>query len=186
MTDRELFDDFRIISSGEHRFTFIVGRRLVTWIRNRIDVVDFSVSRIRKHSSGCVVFQMNRSDKQSKGGYKTTTIYIHRLVAEQFLSHEKTTIKNVAGAKDGNKLNCQVSNLCYRSRGAAMRQRKTSSKLGYRGVSLYDGKYRAMISMDRKMIHIGLFPTIEEAAMAYNKKSRELFGENGKINIIRM
>jgi len=34
-------------------------------------------------------------------------------------------------------------------------------------------------------MHIGMFATAEEAAMAYNKISRELYGDEGKINIIR-
>ena len=170
-------DDFLIIDNTTYEY-FTTDPFLVE--------VGF-INKIRKHSSGCAVFQMNRSNKRFKKSYKTTTIYVHRLVAERFLNHEKKTMKNVAGVKDGNKLNCQISNLCYRTRKAAMRQRKTSSKLGYTGVFLdVDGNYRAMISIDRRMTHIGLFPTVEEAAMAYNKKSRELYGEDGKINIIKV
>ena len=30
-----------------------------------------------------------------------------------------------------------------------------------------------------------MFDTPEEAALAYNKKSRELYGEDGKLNVIR-
>ena len=30
-----------------------------------------------------------------------------------------------------------------------------------------------------------MFATAEEAALAYNKKSRELYGEDGKINVIK-
>jgi hypothetical protein len=30
-----------------------------------------------------------------------------------------------------------------------------------------------------------MFDTAEEAALAYNKKSKELYGEEGKINIIK-
>jgi len=30
-----------------------------------------------------------------------------------------------------------------------------------------------------------MFATAEEAALAYNKKSRELYGEDGKISIIK-
>ena len=30
-----------------------------------------------------------------------------------------------------------------------------------------------------------MFSTAEEAALAYNKKSREMYGDDGKINVIR-
>jgi hypothetical protein len=30
-----------------------------------------------------------------------------------------------------------------------------------------------------------MFATAEEAALAYNKMSRKLYGENGKINVIK-
>ncbi|GAB4248521.1 MAG: hypothetical protein Kow0027_10920 [Saprospiraceae bacterium] len=46
-------------------------------------------------------------------------------------------------------------------------------------------RYRAVISVDGKSIHLGMFDTPEEAAMAYNAKSREVFGDKGKINIIK-
>ncbi|MCB0642578.1 MAG: hypothetical protein KDC44_13105, partial [Phaeodactylibacter sp.] len=65
------------------------------------------------------------------------------------------------------------------------RKRKTSSKVGYTGVYKENNRYRAVISVNRKSVHIGMFSTAEEAALAYNKKSRELYGEEGKINIIK-
>ncbi len=30
-----------------------------------------------------------------------------------------------------------------------------------------------------------MFTTPEEAALAYNKKSKELFGEEGKVNVLK-
>ena len=42
-----------------------------------------------------------------------------------------------------------------------------------------------MISANRKSIHLGMYDTAEEAADAYNRKSKELFGEDGKVNKIK-
>jgi hypothetical protein len=67
----------------------------------------------------------------------------------------------------------------------ASRKRKTSSKAGYTGVYQENNRFRAVISINRKSVHIGMFDTAEEAALAYNKKSKELYGEGGKINIIK-
>ncbi len=144
--------------------------------------VDF-IHNLRRHSSGCAVFQ--KTWKKNDGTYKTETIYLHKLIAEKYLKDQKTPKKNLVGAKNGNKLDCRLQNLEYRSRAVASRKRKTSSKVGYTGVYKENNRYRAVISVNRKSIHIGMFATAEEAALAYNKKSRELYGENGKINVIR-
>jgi hypothetical protein len=144
--------------------------------------VDF-INNLRRHSSGCAVFQ--KTWKKAEGGYKTETIYLHRLIAERFLEDTRTSKKNLVGAKNGNKLDCRLENIVWRTRSVASRQRKTSSKVGYTGVYKENNRYRAVISVNRKSVHIGMFDTPEEAALAYNKKSRELYGEDGKINVIR-
>jgi hypothetical protein len=141
------------------------------------------INNLRRHSSGCAVFQ--RTWKKAKGGYKTETIYLHKFIAERYLVHQRTEKANLVGAVNGNKLDCRLENLVYRSRAVASRKRKTSSKAGYTGVYQENNRYRAVISIGRKSVHLGMFATAEEAALAYNRKSRELFGENGKINIIR-
>ncbi|HMQ59637.1 MAG TPA: hypothetical protein PKE06_03160 [Flavilitoribacter sp.] len=144
--------------------------------------IDF-INNLRKHSSGCAVFQ--KTWKKANGGYKTETIYLHKLVAEKFLNDTRTRERNLVGAKNGNKLDCRLENLIYRSRSVASRKRKTSSSAGYTGVYKENNRFRAVISVGRKSIHIGMFSTAEEAAIAYNKKSRELYGEEGKINVLK-
>lgn len=144
--------------------------------------VDF-VNNLRKHSSGCAVFQ--KTWKRADGGYKTETIYLHKLIAEKFLGESRLGDKNLVGAKNGNKLDCRLENLAYRSRSVASRKRKTSSKAGYTGVYKENNRYRAVISINRKSVHIGMFATAEEAALAYNKMSRKLYGEEGKLNVVK-
>ncbi len=140
------------------------------------------INNLRRHSSGCAVFQKTYSQK--KGGYKTETIYLHKLIAEKFLKKDKTRKKKLVGARNGNKLDCRLDNLMYRSRATASRQRKTSSKTGYTGVYEEHGRYRAVISINRKSVHIGMFKTAAAAAKAYNEKSIELYGDEGKLNPI--
>jgi len=144
--------------------------------------VDF-INNLRRHSSGCAVFQ--KTWKKAGGGFKTETIYLHKMIAEKFLADTKSKTNNLVGAKNGSKLDCRLENLVYRSRAIASRKRKTSSKAGYTGVYKENNRFRAVISVNRKSMHIGMFSTAEEAALAYNKKSRELFGDEGKINIIK-
>jgi hypothetical protein len=82
------------------------------WVTNDpyLQKVDF-INNLRKHSSGCAVFQ--KTWKKADGGYKTETIYLHKLIAEKFLESEDPKRKNLVGAKNGNKLDCRLQNLVF-------------------------------------------------------------------------
>ena len=60
--------------------------------------IDF-INNLRKHSSGCAVFQ--KTWKKADGGYKTETIYLHKLIAEKFLIETKSGRKKLVGAING-------------------------------------------------------------------------------------
>jgi len=144
--------------------------------------VDF-INNLRRHSSGCAVFQ--KTWKKKDGSYKTETLYLHKVIAEKFLIDTKTKTDNLVGANNGNKLDCRLENLVYRSRAVASRKRKTSSKTGFTGVYQENHRYRAVISLNGKSVHIGMFDTAEEAALAYNRKSKEYYGDTGKLNVVK-
>ncbi len=138
------------------------------------------LENLRLHSSGCAVFQ--KTYRLETGKYKTETVYLHKLVAESFLSDQKTKENKLVGSKNENKLDCQKDNLVWRSRAWASRQRKTTSKTGFMGVYKENQRYRAVISINGKSSHIGMFNSPREAAEAYNRKSWELYGHMGKQN----
>lgn len=140
-------------------------------------------NNLRIHSSGCAVFQ--KTWRTSTGSYKTETLYLHKVIAEKFLSHLKSRTERLVGARNNNKLDCRIDNLIFRSRAVASRQRKTTSKTGYTGVYQEHSRYRAVISIKGKSLHLGMFDSAEEAARAYNEKSKEVFGDKGKINVIK-
>ncbi len=142
-------------------------------------------NNLRRHSSGCVVFQKTYRRTDGEKGYRTETIYLHKLIAERYLGDDRVGKNNLVGAKNGNKLDCRLENLEYRSRSVASRKRKSSSKLGYTGVYQENNRFRAVISVNRRSVHIGMFSTAEEAALAYNERSLALYGEAGKLNVIR-
>lgn len=130
------------------------------------------LQNIRKHSSGCAVFQ--KTWKQEDGKFKTKTLYLHKIIAEKYLSRTKTSKQNLVGAINGNKLDCRLENLIYRSRATASRRRKSSSKTGFAGVYQEKERFRAVISIDGKAVHLGMFETAEDASAAYQKVSRKL------------
>ncbi len=141
------------------------------------------IQNLRKHSSGCAVFQ--KTWKKADGDFKTETIYLHKLIAEKFLGDQRSGNRSLVGAKNGDKLDCRLENLAYRTRSVASRQRKTSSRTGFTGVYQEHNRYRAVISVNGRSVHIGMFDTPEEAAAAYNKMSKDMYGEEGKINKVR-
>jgi hypothetical protein len=65
-----------------------------------------------------------------------------------------------------------------------MKKPNCSSK--YFGVSFHKrhGKFLASIRKDGKLKHIGSFENEIEAALAYNKKALEFYGEKANLNII--
>lgn len=88
---------------------------------------------------------------------------------------------------DGNKLNNSKSNLRKSNYqlNAANRSKiikPTSSK--YKGVHFFKqtNQWMARIGFNGKRIHIGMFSHEKDAALAYNEKAIELFGEFAKLN----
>lgn len=106
------------------------------------------------------------------------TVYMHRLVLG---IHGELEVDH----KNGDTLDNRRSNL----RIATVSQNRMNRKKfegyyssPYKGVSFKRGKWRAQITLDKKVIHIGTFETELEAAKAYNDKALELHGEFAKLN----
>lgn len=82
---------------------------------------------------------------------------------------------------DGNRANNRFANL----REASVSQnhynakRRSDSRSGYKGVSLYKqkSKWQAIIGVEGKRFHLGYFDTPELAHMAYAKAAAELHGD---------
>lgn len=85
---------------------------------------------------------------------------------------------------DRNGINCQRHNMriCTRSQNNMNRIAWGQSK--YKGVSYNDGKIRARIRLNKKLINLGNFKTEKDAAIAYNNAAKKYFGEFANLNII--
>lgn len=85
--------------------------------------------------------------------------------------------------RDRNPLNNKKSNLrvCNNTQNTWNSSPKHN---GYKGVQKKKDKWTARIREDGKGRYLGVFDTPEEAALAYNKRAKELFGEFAYINEI--
>ncbi len=117
--------------------------------------------------------------RASEGDDRKKCIYLHAYLMRDELA--RTGLPEV-DHRDGNPLNNQKSNLRVSTHAQQCMNRRINRKLpasGYKGVSpMPEGNYRARV---RKR-SVGRFPTAEEAARAYDKAARRLFGEFARCN----
>lgn len=140
-----------------------------------VDDADFL--RLRKYSwRAAVSFGRVYAAAYLGGGRKNSRrVYLHRLIMDEPRSQ--------VAFKNQNSLDCRRENLTAASRSEiAIRSSKSAS--GLRGV-YFDratGKYKAFIKHHGTLHYFGLFATALEAADAFNKKARELRGDNAYQN----
>ena len=161
----------------DHVYEFLINN-------TRLKSLDF-VHNLRKHSSGYAVFQ--KSWPQKNGNYKVETIYLHRLIGDKFLECSKDIKNPCIMFKNGNRQDYRIENLAWVSRKTVQRHNNnTGNSTGYKGVHKEKKKYVARIYIDSSTsVRIGSYDTAEEAAVAYNNKSIELFGHTRGLNKVR-
>jgi hypothetical protein len=127
----------------------------------------------RIHSAGYAVNQFTRFGR-------INTLYLHKLLAGQFIPEPESDKKLFVRMINGNKLDCKVENLEYTTMASLRREQNTTT--GYRGVSKDGKKFRAVIYDEGERIYLGMFETSEKAAEAYDKESFKRFGITNSLN----
>jgi hypothetical protein len=141
------------------------------------------VNKINKQS-GVVVLRLIdqidlqiKSDKlRIKNGYAFSSIhneYLHRLVMPDCL---------IVDHKDKNKLNCDINNLRESNYSLNKANSKAHLNRKYKGVRKSWSKYRSTIVFNGKQIHLGMFDSEIDAAVAYNNAAVKYFGEHSELN----
>jgi hypothetical protein len=113
------------------------------------------------------------------GKYVCTTMYMHRYIANKFLDISGYP-ERVVDHIDENKMNNTRENLRVVSfidnvRNLGLR---SNNKTGFRGVSRKRNSFLANIGVGSWVKYIGSYPTPEEAARAYDRYAKLIFGEN--------
>lgn len=87
---------------------------------------------------------------------------------------------------NGDRLDNRRSNLRFSSRSENARNSKPhkGSLSKFKGVSILCGKWFAQIYLNKKNVYLGSFKSEKDAALAYNKKAKEEFGEFAYLNNI--
>lgn len=126
-------------------------------------------------SSHTKSFYAVRGSKRIFG--KQTTIQMHAVIAG-------TPKGSCTDHINGDTLYNLESNLrvCTSSQNKTNRRKNSNNTSGYKGVRKSGEKWRAEISLNKKMIYLGTFPTREEAAHAYDEAARRLYGEFATLN----
>lgn len=87
---------------------------------------------------------------------------------------------------NGNSLDCRENNLrkCTQQQNTYNKRVPSNNTSGYKGVSWDKNrkKWKCGIRFNNKQIHLGRFTDKIKAALAYNKKAIELFGEFACLN----
>lgn len=107
---------------------------------------------------------------------KVSSILMHRIV----MGMPNMMIDHI----NGNGLDNRLSNLRLATPSNNATNRKYKNKFGYRGVFQSQGLkgFQAKIKDNKKLIYIGTFDTVIEAAKAYDKEAKRLHGEFAVLN----
>lgn len=150
--------------------------------KNKISIIDDEdFDRVSKYKWHCLAndYAARKFYYEKKDGkWVTKYIRLHQFVLNEF----NKEIDHI----NGNRLDNRKENLrfCDRTLNNANIGLKSNNTSGYKGVRLNRTmkKWFASITAYKKVYYLGSFKDKIDAAKAYNKKAKELFGDFARIN----
>ena len=126
--------------------------------------------------------------KRGKNNYASRTclegkkkiIYMHRFILD--ITNPKEIVDHVDGNGLNNiKKNIRICNTFENARNSRSRENKSSI---YKGVHFNkkSNKWRAMICINNKSMHLGMFDNEEDAGKKYDEVAKINYGEFAKLN----
>ncbi len=150
----------------------------------KIDIEDYG--QVKSAGPWCAVWDSNTNSfyaiRNVKTGEGRTSQQLHRFIVQppddMHIDHENHDTLD----------NCR-SNLreATKSQNLGNQRVRKGTASQYKGVTWHkhSGKWRARINCDGKQEHLGYYNTEEKAALAYNKRAVELFGEFAELNTVK-
>lgn len=126
--------------------------------------------------AGQNTFYAARSAKLDCNG-KRPLIWMHRVILDA-PSGVEVDHRN-RNTLDNRRLNLRLATHSENGRNCGVQRRRAGS---FKGVGLLEGKWAAHISVDGKLIHLGLFNDQIEAAKAYDFAAHALYGDFARPN----
>jgi len=110
---------------------------------------------------------------------KERTVYMHRLIIS--CPDNKQTDHINGNTFDNRKINLRA---CTNKENCRNKGIGIMNKSGYKGVRWHKNNWYAQIKVNQKCIHLGVFSSLNEAILSYNKATIEFFGVFARPNKI--
>jgi hypothetical protein len=144
-----------------------------------VDVSDFEALSVYRW--GYITTRGRKYATRYERGSKRTKVFMHREILG-LTRGDKIQGDHI----NGDTLDNRRENLRPASHGQNQHNRKlqTNNTTGYKGVWFVKaiGRYRAEVKYKNKKFNAGTFDDPKQAALAYDKKAKELFGEFARTN----
>jgi hypothetical protein len=146
-------------------------------IKNNIIIIDDEDYDKIKDYTWHINSYKNTKMIYARSSAKDGGVYMHRIIMD---IHNRIKIDHINGnGIDNRKENLRIAT---HQQNNFNKKPYVNNKCGLKGVRLDRGNYVATITYNAVTKYIGSYKIIEEAAMAYDKKALELFGEFAYLN----
>lgn len=185
ITAAEEYDKFIIANNLSKRLNFfnenmVDGKKAIQLTKGKIAVVD--PDDYERANELKWYTKVTKGSVYAARRYKENGVYVNQDLHHFIMGDESPIIDHI----DGDGLNNCKSNLRFCNHQCnLMNQRKQKNRTSiYKGVfkpKNYN-KFIAMIKINQKSIHLGVFDNEIDAAFAYDDKAKILFGEFANLN----
>ncbi len=134
--------------------------------------------------------RVDSQDYDRINSYKWRNVHGYAMTGSKTRSMHRTilgapvgmTVDHINGDRlDNRRINLR---LCTQIQNQGNKRIPSNNSSGYKGVTKFNNKWRAMIGVRGNMAHIGLYNTKEDAALAYDCAAIQIFGEYARCNIL--
>lgn len=167
---------------------------VIKFLPNKFEIID-SIGHITLFNngkiSGVALIDAEDIERCSQHKWRFSDNYVVSIIGrlQNFILGVSTNYQSIVDHINRNTLDNRKSNLrlCNKSENGANSKHRINNTSGYKGVFLIKriNKWMAQIMFNKTSIYIGTYKSKKEAALAYNRKAKELFGEYAFQNIIQ-